>query len=88
MLDPLFFFISRLNNACSPLVIYLQINQLIGIKDIQKFSALEIQKKSGSSINPAIHHSKVPSSDFQMKFIQLLTSLHHLIENAIFIIPY
>ena len=34
MLDPLFFFISRLNNACSPLVISLQINKLIGIKDI------------------------------------------------------
>ena len=34
MLDPLFFFISRLNNACSPLVINLQINELIGIKDI------------------------------------------------------
>ena len=33
-LDPLFFFISRLNNACSPLVISLQINKLIGIKDI------------------------------------------------------
>ena len=26
MLDPLFFFISRLNTACSPLVINLQIN--------------------------------------------------------------
>ena len=26
MLNPLFFFISRLNNACSPLVINLQIN--------------------------------------------------------------
>ena len=26
MLDPLFFLISRLNNACSPLVINLQIN--------------------------------------------------------------
>ena len=24
---------------------------------------LEIKKKSGSSINPDIHHSKVPSSD-------------------------
>ena len=34
MLDPLFFFISRLNNACSPLVINLQINELIGIKNI------------------------------------------------------
>ena len=26
MLDPLFFLISRLNNACSPLVINLEIN--------------------------------------------------------------
>ena len=26
---------------------------------------LEIKKKSGSSINPAIHHSKVPSSDLR-----------------------
>ena len=34
MLDPLFFLISRLNNACSPLVINLQINLAIGIKDI------------------------------------------------------
>ena len=34
MLDPLFFFISRVNNACSPLVISLQSNKLIGIKDI------------------------------------------------------
>ena len=33
MLDPLFFLISRLNNACSPLVINLQINYPIGIKD-------------------------------------------------------
>ena len=35
---------------------------------ILKFSAqaifnLEIKKKSGSSINPDIHHSKVPSSE-------------------------
>ena len=33
ILDQLFFLISRLNNACSPLV-NLQINELIGIKDI------------------------------------------------------
>ena len=33
-LDPLFFFISRLNNACSPLVLNLQINSMIGLKDI------------------------------------------------------
>ena len=33
MFDPLFFLISRLNNACSPIVINLQINP-IGIKDI------------------------------------------------------
>ena len=42
MVDPLFFFISRLNNACSPLVINLQINPQIGIKEgypILKFSA-------------------------------------------------
>ena len=35
MLDPLFFLISRLNNACYPLVINLQIYELIEIKDIQ-----------------------------------------------------
>jgi len=34
MLDPLFFLISRLNNACSPLYINLQINLPIEIKDI------------------------------------------------------
>ena len=34
MLDPLFFLISRLRIACYPLVINLQINLLIGIKDI------------------------------------------------------
>ena len=34
MLGLLFFLISRLNNAWSPLVINLQINQSIGIKDI------------------------------------------------------
>ena len=34
MLDPLFFLISRLNNACSLLYINFQINLLIGIKDI------------------------------------------------------
>ena len=28
---------------------------------------LEIKKKSGSSINPDIHHSKVPSSDLIRK---------------------
>ena len=33
MLDTLFFLISRLNNACSPLVFNLQINLAIGIKD-------------------------------------------------------
>ena len=34
MLDPLLFLISRLNNACSLLVIDLQINYPFGIKDI------------------------------------------------------
>ena len=34
MLDPLFFLILRLDNACSPLVLNLQINLPIGIKDI------------------------------------------------------
>jgi len=34
MLYPLFFLISRLNNACSPFAINLQINKPIGIKDI------------------------------------------------------
>ena len=33
MLDTLFFLISRLNNACSPLVFNIQINLAIGIKD-------------------------------------------------------
>ena len=33
-LNPLFFLISRLDNPCSPLVINLQINAPIGIKDI------------------------------------------------------
>ena len=42
MLDPLFFLISRLNMACSPIVINLQINEQIGILGypILKFSAL------------------------------------------------
>ena len=34
MLDLIFFLISRLNKACSPLLINLQINLPIGIKDI------------------------------------------------------
>ena len=34
MLNPLFFLISRLNNACSPLIFNLQINSPIRIKDI------------------------------------------------------
>ena len=34
MLDPLFFLISRLNMACSPHVINLQINKPISIKDL------------------------------------------------------
>jgi len=34
MIDLLFFLISRLNNTCSPLVINLQINKPIWIKDI------------------------------------------------------
>ena len=34
MLNPLFFLISRLNNACSPLIFNLQINYPIRIKDI------------------------------------------------------
>ena len=38
MLDLLFFKISRLNNACSPLVYNPQINQPIGIKDISFLS--------------------------------------------------
>ncbi len=35
MLNPLFFLISRLNIACSPLIFNLQINYPIGIKGIQ-----------------------------------------------------
>ena len=34
MLNPLFFLISRLNIACSPLIFNLQINYPIRIKDI------------------------------------------------------
>ena len=34
MLNPLFFLILRLNNACSPLIFNLQINYPIRIKDI------------------------------------------------------
>ena len=34
MLDPLFFLISRLNNACFPFIINLKINKPTGIKDI------------------------------------------------------
>ena len=34
MLNPLFFLISRLNNACSSLIFNLQINSPIRIKDI------------------------------------------------------
>ena len=33
---------------------------------------LEIKKKSGSSLNPDIHYSKVPSSEFSMKRDQWL----------------
>jgi len=36
---------------------------LISISTILKFSALEIKKKRGTSINSYIHHSKVPSSE-------------------------
>ena len=33
---------------------------------------LEVKKKSGSSINPDIHHSKVPSSDItQFQLVQI-----------------
>ena len=38
MLNPLFFLISRLNIACSPLIFNLQINYSIGIKDITFYS--------------------------------------------------
>ena len=34
MRDLIFFLISRINKGCSPLVFNLQINKLIGIKDI------------------------------------------------------
>ena len=36
---------------------------------------LEIKKKSGLSLNPDIHHSKVFSSD-QIKFYNLFSSLY------------
>ena len=32
---------------------------------------LEIKKKSGSSLNPDIHHSKVPSSGQSRKFFKI-----------------
>ena len=31
---------------------------------------LEIKKKSGSSINPDIHHSKVPSSEHLVDYMK------------------
>ena len=41
MLDPLFFFISRLNIACFPYEFNLQINYQIGIKDISDLKTLD-----------------------------------------------
>ena len=38
---------------------------------------LEIKKKSGSSINPDIHHSKVPSSCPFISFFNLLLIVRH-----------
>ena len=73
-----FFLISRLNNACFPLLINLQSWKLknglslipiakliwrLKTRGEQALFNLEIKKKSVSSINPDIHHSKVSSSD-------------------------
>ena len=34
---------------------------------MQDYVNLEIKKKSGLSLNPEIHHSKVPSSEMEFK---------------------
>ena len=51
MLNPLFFLILRLNNACSPLIFNLQINYPIRIKDIpfESFQLRSLNKPSLSS---------------------------------------
>ena len=50
MLNPLFFLISRLNNACYPLILNLQINYSIRIKDIP-FKSFQLWSISGSGFN-------------------------------------
>ena len=51
MLDLLFFLISRLKNACTPLVINLQIYLPIGIKDIPfKSSQLSYNSENRNKI--------------------------------------
>ena len=53
MLDPVFFLISRLNNACSPLVFNPQINLAIGIKDNPFLSfQLCIRKRNILGLDP------------------------------------
>ena len=43
------------------------INLRLKTRGEQALFNLEIKKKSGSSINPNIHHTKVPSSGFQLR---------------------
>jgi len=53
MLDPVFFLISRLNNAWYPLVFNLQINLAIGIKDNPFLSfQLCIRKRNILGLDP------------------------------------
>ena len=80
MLDPLFFIISRLNKACFPLVINLQINYLIGIKDIPflsfqlGFPMYVIQGVLFCSPKPEIQGSLVPGDPKYFKKFNLFTS--------------
>jgi len=57
MLDPFFFFISRLNNACSPLVINLRIKD-IPLKSFQlwaeNFGMVDIKIKTPGFTKPKI----------------------------------
>ena len=40
---------------------------------------LEIKKKSGLSINPDIHHSKVPSSDLMQTDLKINRTSYHVV---------
>ena len=69
--------------ACCPHEFNLQISQQIGILITRREQALfnlEIKRKSGSSINPDIHRSKVPSSDWT-GCVQYLYTIEHAVEN-------